>query len=135
MVGTDADRHVTGLWIAVLVAVLGGLGAVGRYLLETLIGRPGRRPYPLGTLLINLTGSALLGLLAGAVARGRLPSEALVILGSGLLGGYTTFSSASQETVELLQDHRYGAALGHGAGMLSGAILLAAVGLAVGLSL
>ena len=120
-------------WMLLGVGVMGGLGAVARYLLDLLIGRPGRRPYPLGTLLINLTGSAALGLLAGLAAVGRIPNEALVILGSGLLGGYTTFSSASQETVELIEDRRLVAGLGHGIGMLVGATAIAAGGLALGL--
>ena len=120
-------------WVVLGVAVTGGLGAVSRYLVDLLIGRPGRRPYPLGTLVINLTGSALLGLLAGAVVSGRLPSEVLVIFGAGLLGGYTTFSSASQEVVELFRDRRPIAGLVHSVGMVVGAVGAAAAGLAIGL--
>lgn len=120
-------------WVVLGVAVAGGLGAVTRYLLDLVIGRPGRPPYPLGTLLINLSGSALLGLLAGAVATGRMPAEALVIFGSGLLGGYTTFSSASQESVELFRERRPLAGLVHTVGMLVGAVSAAALGLAIGL--
>ncbi len=122
-------------WAVLGVAVTGGLGAVARYLVDLVIRRPGRRPYPLGTLVINLTGSLLLGLLAGAGASGRLPPEALVILGAGLLGGYTTFSSASQEVVELFRDRRPVAGLVHSVAMVIGAVAAAAVGLAVGLIL
>ena len=123
------------IWVVLGIAVAGGLGAVGRYLVETLIGQPGRRPYPLGTLVINLSGAALLGLLAGATLAGRLPTEALLIGGSGLLGGYTTFSSASQESVELLRERRVVAGIGHSVGMAVAAVAAAGIGLAVGSNL
>jgi fluoride exporter len=122
------------VWTLLGVAAAGGLGAVVRYLVDSLIGRPGRRPYPLGTAVINVSGSAILGLLAGVTLTGRLPAEALLIAGSGLMGGYTTFSSASQETVELLHDGRVAAGLLHGVGMVVTAVAAAGAGLAIGLS-
>ena len=123
---------VTAVALALGVAALGGLGAVARYLLDAAIRRRSSGRYPWGTMIINLSGSLLLGLLAGLLAAGRLPGAALVVLGSGLLGGYTTFSSASQETLELMEDRRPLAALAHGGGMLVGAVAAAALGLAVG---
>lgn len=122
-------------WSVLAVVVAGGLGAVLRHVVDVLIPRPGRRPYPLGTMIVNLTGSAALGLVAGAVMAGRLPEWTLVVLGSGLLGGYTTFSSASQESVDLLREDRPAAGLLHSGGMLVGAVVLAGGGLWLGQSL
>lgn len=112
------------------VALAGGLGAALRLLVDGLVrARLGDR-LPWGTIAINLTGSLLLGLLTGAVAA-RAPDVAAVA-GTGLLGGYTTFSSASLETVRLLQQRRPGAALLTGPGQLALAVLLASAGLVVG---
>lgn len=83
--------------IVLLVAAAGGAGAVLRVLTDGLVtDRPlaGRR-FPGGTLTVNLVGSFLLGLLAGLV-----PGESAV-LGVGLLGGYTTFSTFAVQTVRL----------------------------------
>ena len=69
---------------------------------------------PWGTAIINVSGSFLLGLLTGLATRG-MPQEVLVVAGTGLLGGYTTFSTASVETVRLLQQRRIAASLVYGA--------------------
>lgn len=122
-------------WSLLAVAVAGGLGAVARHVVDVVIGKPGQRPYPLGTMVVNVTGSAALGLVAGAVIAGRLPEWTLVVLGSGLLGGYTTFSSASQETIDLLREDRRAASLLHSGGMLVGSVAAAAAGWWAGQSL
>jgi CrcB protein len=84
-------------------------------------------PFPLGTTVINVTGSFLLGLVTGLALTHGLPAEWRAILGTGSLGGFTTFSTASYETIRLAQQHRYRAALFNGIGMLL--LALAAVGL------
>jgi len=117
------------------VALAGGLGAVARWLLDGWIPRPGARPFPLGIVIINVSGSALLGWLTGATSAGSVPVGALVILGAGLLGGYTTFSTASYETVTLFAERRSVAGLLNGVGMLVAALAAAAGGLALGLSM
>jgi CrcB protein len=91
---------VTGL----AVAVGGGLGALGRYALEGLIAPRQRGPFPLSTLLVNVSGSLLLGILAGIALTGRLGPSWLAFLGTGLVGGYTTFSTFTYETVRLIED-------------------------------
>ena len=115
-----------------LMAVAGGLGAAARFLLDGVVTARGPRRYPVGTTLINLSGSLLLGLLAGLAAAQVLVAGALLVLGTGFLGGYTTFSTAAFETVRLVQQRRPAAALGHGLGQLVGATALAALGFALG---
>ena len=71
------------------VAVLGGTGAVGRFLLDTAVSRRAGRAFPFGTLTVNVAGSMALGVLAGAA----LSDDAYEVWGVGLIGGFTTFST------------------------------------------
>ena len=120
---------ITGL----LVCVAGGLGAVARFVLDGVVSSRTRARYPVGTTAINLSGSLLLGVVLG-LALGQVISERWqIVLGAGFLGGYTTFSTASVDTVRLLQAHRWGAAVANAFGMLLASLLLAAAGLWVGL--
>lgn len=114
-----------------LLALAGGLGAVTRFVLDGTVTAARSWRYPVGTTLINLSGSFLLGLLAG-LAAGRLPGSASLVLGTGFLGGYTTFSTAAYETVRLAEQRRWGAALAHGLGQVVVATALAALGYLVG---
>lgn len=116
----------------VLVSVAGGLGAAARLVLDGVISVTFRSAYPLGTTVINVTGSLLLGLITGLAISHGLPEQWHLILGSGFLGGYTTFSTASFETVRLLQAGRYGSAVVNGLGMLVFSVLAAAAGLWLG---
>lgn len=88
----------------VLIAIAGGFGALARYLVDRLIAARWPGPFPLGTLVVNISGSAALGALAGAVVAGRVPVEALSWGGIGFLGAYTTFSTFTFETLRLLED-------------------------------
>lgn len=118
--------------LVVGVAAAGGLGAVARLVLDGVLRSRARVPFPLGTTVINVTGSFLLGLVTGLAMAHGLPPEWRAILGTGFLGGYTTFSTASYETVRLVQQRRYRAALFNGAGMLLLALGAAGVGLWLG---
>lgn len=83
-----------------LVFIGGGLGAMSRFLVTTtLAGKLGN--FPLGTLTANLIGSLLMGLVIGLLA-GRHESIRLFVA-VGFLGGFTTFSSFSAETLSLIQ--------------------------------
>jgi CrcB protein len=116
--------------LILLLAVAGGIGAALRLLVDGLVrDRLGAR-LPWGTALINLSGSFLLGLLTGWATRG-LPEAVLLVAGTGVLGGYTTFSAASVETVRLLQQRRYAASLGYALGVLVLSVALALAGLAL----
>ena len=114
------------------VAVAGGAGAALRFVLGGVVTAWTRRPFPLATALINLTGSFALGLLTGVAGNGWLAPEVTAVLGVGLLGGYTTFSTASVETVRLVQERRYGAAMGYGLGNLVACVAVALAGLWIG---
>lgn len=92
------------LWIGIGAAA----GANGRYLLGQAAERRLGAEFPYGTLLVNITGSFLIGLLAITLAdrlAGDGPWRPFLIV--GLLGGYTTFSSFSLETIRLLQEDRW----------------------------
>lgn len=118
--------------LLLLMALAGGLGSVARVALDGVIQARSRSGFPLGTLMVNLSGSFLLGLLGGLALRAALPEAWHLVLGTGFLGGYTTFSAASVATVTMVRDGQPRAALLNGLGMLAGAVLLAALGLVVG---
>jgi fluoride exporter len=126
---------VTAIATVLLICIAGGIGATLRLVLDGLIRSRIRSTYPVATTVINLTGSLLLGLLTGLVTGQLLPQPWQLIAGTGLLGGYTTFSTASFETVRLLEDRRYLAAVLNGFGTLIAGTGLAALGLIAGLAL
>lgn len=119
--------------VLLLVSLAGGVGAAMRLIVDGLVRARVAAAFPVSTLVINLSGSLLLGLVTGLAAGAVLPVAYATVLGTGLLGGYTTFSTASYETVRLLEDRRYGAAVGYGLGGLVLAVAAASVGLIVGL--
>jgi CrcB protein len=104
---------------AVLLAVGGGAGAnarfwFGRWVAELQV-RHGGVTFPWGTFLINVSGSALLGLLAALCLGHADPARRVwyVFLGTGFCGGFTTFSTFSVETLDMLREERWGAALAY----------------------
>lgn len=118
------------VWLA--MAAAGGVGAASRLLVDGLVRSRVRIGYPLGTTIINVSGSFLLGVASGMALGLVLSPEWKTILGTGLMGGFTTFSTASFETVRLIQERRFGAALANGVGMLAVSIAFACLGLWVG---
>ena len=87
-----------------LLALAGGVGAGLRYGLDVLIQRGRREVFPLGILLVNLTGSLALGVVTGLA--GAVGEDVAVVLGVGLLGGYTTFSTVAVDSALLLRAGR-----------------------------
>lgn len=94
-----------------LVALGSALGAPARYLLDRFIQSRHRRVLPWGTWTINVSGSLLLGLLFGLASRSGWDAMVLAAVGTGFLGSYTTFSTLTWETVRLVEDRAYLAAL------------------------
>lgn len=118
--------------VVIALSVAGGLGAVTRLVFDGFLRSRVKIAYPLGTTVINVTGSLLLGLVTGLAITHALTPEWRLVLGTGFLGGYTTFSTASFETVRLAQEGRYAAALTNGLGMFVAALIAAAGGLWLG---
>jgi len=115
--------------IALYIALGGGLGAVARFVLDGASRARWAATFPWPTVLINVTGSFLLGLLMGLTLFDGMPSRVELIIGTGFCGGYTTFSTASFETVRLLQQRRYLYALANSLGTTLLAVGAAALGL------
>ncbi len=87
------------------VAIGSALGGVSRYLLGGWVQRLSGGVFPMGTLLVNLSGSFLLGLIYRyAVDSTAVSAEMRILLTIGFCGGYTTFSTFSYETAKLLED-------------------------------
>lgn len=91
----------------VYVGVAGAVGALARYGLGLLVDSFGTSPFPVATLFINLIGSFLLGWLTHRFLQAGKPSPQIVtIIGTGMIGSFTTFSTFSVETIQLLEnDH------------------------------
>ncbi|WP_127473721.1 fluoride efflux transporter FluC [Microbacterium sulfonylureivorans] len=117
--------------LLLVVALAGGAGAGLRYIIDRLIGTRGPGSFPLGILVVNVTGSFALGLLTGLGA--VVAPEAAVVLGTGLLGGYTTFSAVSVDTVLLAERRRWRDAAANLIGTLALAVAAAAAGVGIGL--
>jgi fluoride exporter len=115
-----------------LAAVGGALGALARWgVASALPSSPGG--WPEATLLVNLTGCLLLGVLVGAVSA-RFPGQAWPrpLLGTGVLGGYTTYSTFAVDVVRLVDDGAAAVAAGYVVASVVGGVLAAAAGMALG---
>lgn len=117
----------TGTVLALCAAGAGG--AVARFVIDAEVRRRWPTLFPWGTFLINLTGSVLLGLLAGGLASA---SATYAIIGTGFCGGYTTFSTAMVETIRLAQRRARVVAFVYAVGSLVLCTAAAAAGVALG---
>jgi CrcB protein len=110
------------------IAVLGGAGAVARFLLDAAVSARAGRTFPWGTLAVNLTGAFVLGVLTGVALSGDLAR----LLGTGVLGAYTTYSTWMLESQRLGEDGRLPAALANLVIALVLGLAAAALGRAIG---
>lgn len=115
-----------------LVMIGGAMGAGVRHLVGraalALLG-PG---YPWGTLAVNLVGGLAMGMLAGTLARGAGSNETLrLLLGVGMLGGFTTFSAFSLDVVLMVERGATLPALGYVLASVAGAVLALFAGLSI----
>lgn len=120
------------IWSFLAVCLAGGIGAALRFVVDGAVRIRTKVAFPLATMIINVSGSLVLGLLAGLVLSHVLSPEWQLIIGTGMMGGYTTFSTASVETVRLLEERRWAATLINGLGMLIISTLAAALGYLIG---
>ena len=94
-----------------LVALGGAIGSAARYLIGGFIANRFGPDFPWGTFIVNVSGSFLIGVILSLVGGGQLPSGARLFLAVGVMGGYTTFSTYSNETLQLIEGGEFGAAM------------------------
>ncbi|WP_106814534.1 fluoride efflux transporter FluC [Microbacterium timonense] len=116
-------------WLFLATTVAGGAGAAARFVVDGWVTRASSAKVPVGTVVINVTGSFALGIIAMIAAEGLLPPPAQTIAASGFLAGYTTFSTASAQTSDLVAEGRHGAAALYSGGMFAGSLVAAAIGM------
>lgn len=115
-----------GVWC--LAALLGGCGALARFLIDGAISQRLRRDFPLGTLVVNLSGAVLLGVTVGLALRGAQA----VLIGAAAIGAYTTFSTWMLETHRLAEDGELRRAGANVAISLAAGLLAASLGRVIG---
>ena len=93
------------VWVGVML--IGGIGSVTRFLVDRTVARRMARPFPYGTLTVNITGAALLGFLGGLA----LSKDAALLAGTAFVGAYTTFSTWMLETQRLSEERQILAAV------------------------
>ncbi|MFT8638090.1 MAG: CrcB family protein [Pseudoclavibacter sp.] len=120
------------MMVFILACLAGGAGSVARFFVDAAISRRSRLPFPVGTIVVNVTACLFLGVFTGWAARTGSATSLQTVLGTGLLGGYSTFSTASLEGYRLLRSGRSWTALTHAGGMLILAVGAGLLGLSLG---
>lgn len=108
-----------------LVAAGGMTGSVLRYLVSTLVKH---ESFPSATLIVNLTGSLLIGVIMGYLAQKHHLGDWRLFLATGICGGFTTFSAFSWESLQLLEQQRFGTFITYGALTLFGGFTATFIG-------
>lgn len=122
----------TRLLLAAYAAFGGALGTVARYLLTLFIQARAGADFPLGTLLINITGSVLLGFfMRYGLESATASPEMRLLLTTGFCGGYTTFSTFSYETARLIEDGEWL----RGGGYVLASVVISLAGTFIGFAL
>jgi CrcB protein len=113
-----------------MVGLGGAIGSMARYLIAGWVQNPSWSGFPYGIFIVNVTGGFVMGVLTGAMAlKFNVSPEIRAFLTTGILGGYTTFSTFSLEAAMLIERHAYGQA----AGYIAGSALLSIIALFAGL--
>lgn len=115
----------------ILTALGGGVGSVLRVLLDGAIHRVNKTDVLLGTIVINVTGSFVLGLVTGLMLAQLMPDDLERIVGTGVIGGYTTFSTASVEGARYIEEGRRRLAVTQAISMAILSLLAGLAGLAL----
>jgi CrcB protein len=116
-----------------LIALAGGLGSLLRYGLAVGLAETFGTALPYGTLMANVLGSFALGVVAETFAGGTIAgTDARLVLGVGLLGGFTTYSSFNLEVIRLFEQAAFLRGFGYLCGTVLGCLAAGVLGLAVG---
>jgi CrcB protein len=119
----------------VWIALGGALGSVARYGCSSLAAHAVGETFPWGTLVVNVAGSFVIGLfstLTGPDGRWLVPPDARLFVTIGLCGGFTTFSSFSLQTLNLVRTGEFGAAFGNVVGSVALCLLSVWAGFVAG---
>jgi len=114
-------------WAAFVAA--GAIGAPLRYLVDGAVAGRAKGVFPWGTLIVNVSGSLVLGFLTGLALYQAFPSEPRIALGTGFCGAYTTFSTFTFETVRLVEEGAINEAFRNALGTLAACAAAAALGI------
>lgn len=117
--------------LLVAVAAAGGAGAVVRWMLEATVNRRTGGTFPWGVLVVNISGSFALGVVVAVAGTTPLAD----VIGTGFLGGYTTFSSVAATTALLADRRLHRAAILNASGSLVLSVAAAVAGIALGRAL
>ena len=93
--------------IVLMIGLGSFIGGASRYLVTLAIQNKFLSTYPFGTFAVNVIGCFLIGIVYGLSEKGNINVEWRLFLATGILGGFTTFSSFSNETVSMLRDAQY----------------------------
>jgi CrcB protein len=117
--------------LALAVAVAGGAGAILRYVVDGAVQDRTSGVMPYGTIVVNIAGSLLMGLVTGLALFHGAGSDLVAVAGAGFCGGFTTWSAAAWEMVQLIEDDDGPAALLTAAATCAGGLAAAGCGLAL----
>ena len=115
--------------ITLAVTLAAGAGALARYVVDEAVVARVRTQLPAGTLLVNLSGSLLLGLFTGLALHHGLRPTVTTVVGTGFAGGYTTLSTWAWATLLLAEEREARAAVLNVGGSIALGLLAAAAGL------
>ncbi|WP_369217149.1 fluoride efflux transporter CrcB [Streptomyces flavofungini] len=116
-------------WLSVIAGAM--IGAPLRHLTDRAVRTRLNTAFPWGTLTVNVVGSLILGILAGAVTAGAAPSHLELFLGTGLCGALTTYSTFSYETLRLAESGARFYSVANALGSVAAGVGAAVVGVAV----
>jgi CrcB protein len=117
--------------VALGVGLAGVVGAIARYLVDGAVQDRTSGTFPFGTMVVNLVGSFVLGVVTGLAWYHGLGHAPKAVIGAGFCGAFTTWSTVSWETVRLAGDGERAQAVVHMAGGVAACLAVAAAGLAL----